>query len=375
MFPKYIYRSTKDANYDSNEYSLSEISDLIHKSIDFDFYIDRYRDIRINYKRSRQLESDLFNHYMNHRIFQGRQISESGARLGLQPLLETYNSKSILEIGPFTRPFLTGKNIKYFDIGNREFLIDAAKRIKNTQGISLPVENIPEIDFVNQYGDLSIINESFDVVFSSHAIEHQPNFIRHINNVSNILKNGGKYYIICPDKRYCFDYYNNSTRLIDIVAADIENRSLHPVRTLLEARTHITHNDARDHWMGKHGVLPSGEQKLKGIRAMTEEINQQPESYKDTHSWYFTPLSFSMIVKELNNLSLIDMAIEKIYPTIQNSNEFIVVLKKLNCNLHSLIPFNFLVLCITQVGRGSLQHLVDLVSTVLIYHLKQYRNY
>ena len=165
-------------------------------------------------------------------------------------------------------------------------------------------------------------------MFSSHVIEHQPNFIRHINNVSNILNNGGKYYIICPDKRYCFDYYKNLTRLIDIVAADIENRSLHSVRALLEERTHTTHNDARDHWMGKHGVLPSGEQKPKGIRAMTEEINQQPESYKDTHSWYFTPLSFSMIVKELNSLSLIDMVIEKIYPTVVGKKEFIAILKK-----------------------------------------------
>ena len=297
--------------------------------MDFDFYINRYRDVKIRYGRSRQLKSNLVNHYINHGIFQGRQISKVATRNGLQNLLETYSSKSILEIGPFTNPIVRGKNVKYFDVGNKEYLIEKATQMSESERLKFSIENIPDIDFVDPNGNLSTVNQKFDVIVSSHSIEHQPNLIDHLNKVSSLLNSGGEYYVNCPDKRYSFDYYNNLTKLIDVVSADIEKRVLHPIRNLFEGSVCITHNNAIDHWMGNHGALPSGEYKLERIKSLAEKISQNRDSYIDVHSWYFTPLNFAMIIKELNSLSLIDIGVAKIYPTVVEKKGFVAILKRL----------------------------------------------
>lgn len=101
---------------------------------------------------------------------------------------------SILEIGPFYSPQCIGRNVKYFDIIDKNALISRAKGIDAT----IQIENIPYIDYVSPTGDLSVINETFDAIFSSHAIEHQLDFIDHLQKTSKLLNKNGRYYLIIP---------------------------------------------------------------------------------------------------------------------------------------------------------------------------------
>lgn len=78
-----------------------------------------------------------------------------------------------LEIGAFFRPVLKGKKTKYFDVFNQEKLIEIAK------GYGLETSKIPVIDYVQPNGDLTIIKEKFDIIFSSHNLEHQVDLIDH----------------------------------------------------------------------------------------------------------------------------------------------------------------------------------------------------
>ncbi|MFG7489383.1 methyltransferase domain-containing protein [Methylorubrum rhodesianum] len=108
----------------------------------------------------------------------------------------------ILEIGPFTKPVIRGPRVKYFDVLDRKGLVERAK------SIGFEMNGVVEIDYVSPIGNLEIVPScSFDCVFSSHCIEHQPDLIRHLNHVSRILRDGGRYYLIVPDKRYCFDHF------------------------------------------------------------------------------------------------------------------------------------------------------------------------
>lgn len=226
---------------------------------------------------------------------------------------------SILEIGPFYSPICVGNNVKYFDILNRESLIKRAKQIDE----SINSERIPYIEYVSPIGDLSIINETFDIVVSSHAIEHQLDLIDHLQNASKLLKAGGKYYIIVPDKRYCFDHFMNASTIADVINAHVVKPTKTSVKSVIEHRALHTHNNAFKHWTGIHKHKNDISSQIKD--ALTEYTESD---YVDVHSWYFTPKSFSKIIMLLHHLGYIDFTIGKLYPTSPGSLEFYTVLEK-----------------------------------------------
>src|SRR3979490_2427817 len=108
---------------------------------------------------------------------------------------------SVLEIGPFYQPLVRGANVKYFDILDQQALIARAR------DIGQPPEGVPHIDFVSSRGHMGVVGDvKFDNVVSSHCIEHHADLIGHLNEVSQVLRPGGRYYLIVPDKRFMGDY-------------------------------------------------------------------------------------------------------------------------------------------------------------------------
>ncbi len=227
---------------------------------------------------------------------------------------------SVLEIGPFYNPQLRGDNVKYFEILSQEELKKRAIEIGQQQYVS----NVPYINYVSKTADLTIIQEKFDAVFSCHVIEHQLDFIDHLNKVSSILNEGGKYYLIVPDKRFCFDHYNNTSSIADIIAASYEKKQKHSIKNVIEHRALTTHNVPSEHWAGRHGdITPNHIARLKQAIAEYETGN-----YVDVHAWCFTDHSFHVIVNTLNALDMVDLEVEQMFPTQPGTFEFFSVLKK-----------------------------------------------
>lgn len=226
---------------------------------------------------------------------------------------------SMLEIGPFFNPLCKGEKVKYFDILDRDGLISRAKRLN----LEFQPENVPVINYLSPTGDLSVIPETFDAVFSSHVIEHQPGLIDHLQKVSRLLNDGGRYYLLIPDKRYCFDHFNPESTIADVLSAHYEKRKKHTLKSVIEHRAFITHNNSIDHWKGNHGVLENVEGKIKDA---IEEY--KASDYIDVHSLCFTPASFAQIIGLLNQLSYINLEIERIHETSPNEIEFYAVLVK-----------------------------------------------
>jgi ubiquinone/menaquinone biosynthesis C-methylase UbiE len=234
-------------------------------------------------------------------------------------IAEISNNNSILEIGPFYKPVCVGDNVSYFDIINQEELIERAKTITTADKL----KDIPFIHFVSPIGDLSVVDKKFDAVASSHAIEHQLDLIDHLKKVSYLLHENGKYYLLVPDKRYCFDYFNNESTIADVIQATVDKKVKHSLKSVIEHRALTTHNIAKKHWHGFHDKLTDTS---KRVKEAIEEYNN--EEYIDVHGWYFTPTSFEKIINVLNELGYIDLKIDKIYSTRYKSFEFYVTLKK-----------------------------------------------
>jgi hypothetical protein len=226
-----------------------------------------------------------------------------------------------LEIGPLNRPLLRGKNVKYFDLESTAGLKEKAK----SEG--LDPSTVPEIDFHHNEGDISIIKQRFDSVISSHVIEHQPDLIQHLQNVSRILKsNSGRYSLVIPDKRYCFDALIPETKITEIIHAH-ETKSLKPsFWKVVEHRALTTHNDPILHWAGQHG-MPNSDLKVRWETAV-EEFRTSNGKYIDVHCWQFTPTSFSNVINGLFDLGYIDFVVEEVFETPVNDLEFCAILRK-----------------------------------------------
>lgn len=231
---------------------------------------------------------------------------------------------SFLEIGPFTNPFLRGPNVAYFDV------LDRTGLLKRAQLVNYPIADVnavPEIDFVSPIGDLSIIKRVFNTLFSSHCVEHQPDLIKHLQQVSALLTSEGRYFLIIPDKRYCHDALLPESSIASVLEAHHQNRKIHTMKSVIEHQALTTHNDARRHWLGDHGKL--SETAKKAESAMNAFVKADGE-YMDVHAWQFTPQSFSEIIHILNLTNYIDFVVEQIYPTPVATLEFYAVLKKRN---------------------------------------------
>src|SRR5436190_23194025 len=160
---------------------------------DANLYKKLYHDV-IQYN-----PKDLYTHYLNHGIKEGRRANVLKTKLDFIDLIP--KDKKILEIGPLCSPLVSGENVFYFDIQNKEDLMLKAK------SFGLSVKNASHIHFVSPIGNLEIVDECFDVVLSSHCIEHQPNLITHLSHIDRLLNPGVYYCVLVPDKRYCFDHF------------------------------------------------------------------------------------------------------------------------------------------------------------------------
>lgn len=216
---------------------------------------------------------------------------------------------------------LRGPNIRYFDV------LDKASMIELAAIYGDPVVQAVEIDFISPTGDLSVVTESFDVVFSSHCIEHQPDLVRHLQQIEKLLKPDGRYVVVVPDKRYCFDHFIPVSRLDEVLEAWREERKVHTRQKVIEHRAHITHNDAARHWAGDHGtpLYVSHPQKL--VEAANEFESRQGK-YIDVHGWQFTPETFSDLVARLVELKMSPLQVTDMFQTSPGSLEFSAVLKR-----------------------------------------------
>lgn len=229
--------------------------------------------------------------------------------------------RKILEIGPFHRPLLTGPNVQYFDVFDRDELL--VRAVEN--GFS--TERVPDvIHHVSPIADLSIVDDRFDAVISSHNIEHQPDLVRHLEQVGDLLDDDGRYFLIIPDHRYCFDHFLAPSTTAAVIDAYLERRTRHSRRTVLEHRAHTGHNISIRHWAGDHG--DPTEDRIERMRGAIDELTSSGDRYIDAHAWQFTPDSFAEIIDDLRALDLCDFEVERLYPTVRNDLEFWAILRR-----------------------------------------------
>lgn len=229
----------------------------------------------------------LRSHWLNQGLDRPILASTISSRQEFLNLIDAKSAR-LLEIGPFFNPAFKSNdsNIKYADLLSTEQLVERAHALGGA------TDSIPTIDYLYKDGKIDTGESKFDVVFSSHLVEHQPNLIGHILNVLSLLETAGKYFFIVPDHRYCFDCYMTPSSLADILAAYYEERVKPTLKSVFEHRLFTIDYSQLPH---VNPFVKLVGHAAPGLPAAVHEFNVN--SYVDVHCWYFTPKTLKVILE------------------------------------------------------------------------------
>ena len=137
----------------------------------------------------------------------------------------------------------------------------------------------------------------------------------------------GKYYLIIPDKRYCFDHFLEESKIEEVLRANYENRRVHTVKSIYEHWVLTTHTNTVAHWLGQHDD-PNADTKAERAQSVIDSYHSAQGGYIDVHAWQFTPHSFRNLIQELIDRQKIHFNIERVYQTVWGTYEFMAVLSR-----------------------------------------------
>lgn len=267
-------------------------------------------------------------HFRDHGVAAGLEGSPLVHRAQFLDEVRRREEGSALEIGPSWSPILRGSHVAYLDVFNAGELRARAKK----HGVD--PELCPSvIDFV---GDIADVDREFDYVVSSHSIEHQPDLVHHLKCVHGLLKPGGRYYLIIPDKRFCFDARKAESTIAGVLQAHKERRTHHTLQSVIEGAVFSTHNDAALHWQAPPDPVED-EQLADLVELAMKEFDAAGGGYLDVHAWYFTPASFRSIASTLFKLELTGLQPSRVFNTPRNALEFCAVLEKVQGAIQDLV--------------------------------------
>ena len=282
--------------------------------LDLDFYRSSNTDL------ARFTDKQLIEHYFEHGYREGRASSAIAVR---GPFVEQFVGERTLEIGPFYSPTVVGDFVDYADHLDSDQL-----RVRAIE-IGMDPTTVPHITYVLHEGSLSAVDQTYDVVLSSHNIEHQPDLIDHLNQVSAILADDGCYALIVPDARHCFDAKLGVSKISDVLDAYYEGRRRHTLGAVVEHRAMTTHNDSERHWADRlAGRINYEPLEASRVAAAIREFELADGVYIDVHGWQFEPLSLSDICHCLVDLGLVNYSRVSCNGPVFGTNEFTVTLFK-----------------------------------------------
>jgi SAM-dependent methyltransferase len=235
-----------------------------------------------------------------------------------------------LEIGPLASPLLSKQEsaVRYLDFFSTEQLKQNYLADPNVD-----VAKIVDIDFVSAGRS---IRESIgaaaplDFVVASHVIEHVPNLIGWLCDVSASIRAGGRLALAVPDRRFTFDFRREETRFREIL-----NPYFHDYRSPSPAQQYdflsqvISAPSAADVWAGR--TQPARAPSLHGAEEAMALVRHvwQAGSYSDSHCTVFTDASFLALLGELMRHDLVDFKLVHFEATDRDNFEFYATLEKM----------------------------------------------
>lgn len=237
-----------------------------------------------------------------------------------------------LEIGPLNAPFVirADADVRYVDVKPAEAL-----RREYGPHPGFDAEAVVEVDHwltaddgqLRGLAEATAASAPFDWAVASHVIEHVPDLLTWLNDVADVLIDGGKLSLVIPDRRYTFDIIRPPTSLGQVLQAR-HDRDLRPsVRAVFDTNFYARHVPPKDKWHEDAAETAAPVHPLLYIEEQLK-LAEAGEVYLDAHVWVWTPEEFVCQLAALADMGLIEFAARSVLPTPDNGIEFYVTLQR-----------------------------------------------
>jgi SAM-dependent methyltransferase len=239
-----------------------------------------------------------------------------------------------LEIGPSHNPLAPKSDGYHVEILDH---LSASELKEKYKDHGLDLTRIEEVDYVWRGEPLrELINKEghYDYIIASHVIEHVPNIIQFLIECQGLLKEGGVLSLVIPDKRYCFDYFQQLTttgQALDALINDSKRPSSGQVFDHIANACKKGNNIA---WSNNNSQDISLVHSRDDAKKMFNLL-QDSDEYVDVHVWRFTPASFRLLISDLQFMELIGLKIDLEFPT-EGCEFFINLVKTKDISLSSI---------------------------------------
>lgn len=230
-----------------------------------------------------------------------------------------------LEIGPSFNPVLAkaeGYNVAVLDH------LDAAGLIAKYGAYGVDTSKVEPVDFVWRDGSIAETagNARYEAIVACHVIEHAPDFVRFLNGCADALTDGGTLYLLIPDKRYSFDFFQPLTDIAKVMGDQRAARTRHSFESFYRVGSSVQNAEGAHAWDQK-GVagLTFQHGDPNHSRHMAKK-HTASRDYEDAHANCFTPMSFLMLIDELRYLH--EIGLEVTLLTRSRGCEFLTVLRR-----------------------------------------------
>jgi SAM-dependent methyltransferase len=231
-----------------------------------------------------------------------------------------------LEIGPLHAGIVPKRD--GFSVEILDHASTAALREKYRGQPAVDTALIEEVDYVSDgRGLLETIGqpERYDWIVASHVIEHVPDLAGFLLDCQALLRPRGTLVLAVPDKRRCFDALRPPTSTGAVLQAHFDHRTRHPPGTIFDHFADHVYKGGRETW----DRAAVGAMTLRHDLALAWDacrMAAQSAAYVDSHGWVFTPSSFRLILRDLNEIGVVAMRELRFMPT--DGAEFIVTLSQ-----------------------------------------------
>lgn len=227
-----------------------------------------------------------------------------------------------LEIGALSRPFIKRPE---HDVIYADFTTTDVLREKYRDDPGVVIDDIVEVTAVLDGCTLAeAVGQNVDYVVASHVVEHVPNLIGWLNELTALLNEGGEIRLVVPDKRFTFDYLRAKTRLADVLYADLENARYPQAHIAMDHILNMTTLDIAQAWRSEIDPwLLKRRYTVEDARRLAREILDCGD-YHDVHCWVFTPHSMAVLFVELIDNRLIELECVNFHDTAPDTFEFFI---------------------------------------------------
>jgi len=229
------------------------------------------------------------------------------------------------EIGPLAWPIVRKSQGQVFYI---DYLDHAGLRTKYADDPNVPKDEIVPIDIVAASSSAAVAalkeRGGVDYVMASHVLEHVPDLVGWLRDLSEVLRPGGTIRLALPDYRFCFDFIREPSRLSDVLTAHISGAVKPQMREIVDFKLH--HRETQNVtalWDGTHDRRLVDSNDFE--RARKAALKGEAE-YVDVHCWTLTLGIFAQIMADLCRMGLVRLQCVHGFDAEVYEHEFVVVM-------------------------------------------------